>query len=208
MTAATLFGVCAAALVGLGLFGLITNPQPLRKILAFNLLGSGVFLLFGVIARRGAAAGARRRSGAAGAGHHRHRRRLLGHGDGRCACCCGSSRRPAQATLAPDASAGCRRRTEIAPDGTGSGPARRDHGRRIPARAGDHAAGDGHPAVAGARRSLCRAHRRGRARQSVSPSRRPSSLPSGAAARRSSTSSAAGSRRSASRCAPTASRRR
>ena len=57
MNAATLFGLCGAALVGLGLFGLITNPQPLRKILAFNLLGSGVFLLFGVIARRGAAAG-------------------------------------------------------------------------------------------------------------------------------------------------------
>ena len=33
------------------------HPQPLRKILAFNLLGGGVFLLFGVIARRGAAAG-------------------------------------------------------------------------------------------------------------------------------------------------------
>ena len=57
MTAATVFGLCGAALVGLGLFGLITNPQPLRKILAFNLLGSGVFLLFGVMARRGAAAG-------------------------------------------------------------------------------------------------------------------------------------------------------
>jgi multicomponent Na+:H+ antiporter subunit C len=57
MNAATLFGLCGAALVSLGLFGLITNPQPLRKILAFNLLGSGVFLLFGVIARRGAAAG-------------------------------------------------------------------------------------------------------------------------------------------------------
>jgi multicomponent Na+:H+ antiporter subunit C len=33
------------------------NPQPLRKILAFNLLGSGAFLFFGVVARRGAAAG-------------------------------------------------------------------------------------------------------------------------------------------------------
>jgi multicomponent Na+:H+ antiporter subunit C len=52
-----LFGVAAAALVGLGLYGLIVHPEPLRKILAFNLLGSGVFLLFGVIARRGAAAG-------------------------------------------------------------------------------------------------------------------------------------------------------
>jgi multicomponent Na+:H+ antiporter subunit C len=44
-------------LVGVGLYGLITNPEPLRKILAFNLVGSGVFLMFGVIARRGAAAG-------------------------------------------------------------------------------------------------------------------------------------------------------
>jgi multicomponent Na+:H+ antiporter subunit C len=57
MNAATLFGLCGAVLVGIGLYGLITNPEPLRKILAFNLLGSGVFLLFGVIARRGAAAG-------------------------------------------------------------------------------------------------------------------------------------------------------
>jgi multicomponent Na+:H+ antiporter subunit C len=52
-----LFGLCAAALVGFGLFGLIADPRPLRKILAFNLLGGGVFLLFGVVARRGAAAG-------------------------------------------------------------------------------------------------------------------------------------------------------
>jgi len=44
-------------LVGLGLFGLIVHPQPLRKILAFNLIGGGVFLLFGAVARRGAAAG-------------------------------------------------------------------------------------------------------------------------------------------------------
>ena len=57
MNAATLYGLCSAALVGLGLFGAIVHPQPLRKILAFNLLGGGVFLLFGVIARRGAAAG-------------------------------------------------------------------------------------------------------------------------------------------------------
>ena len=57
MIAAALYGVCAAALVGLGLFGLITSPQLLRKIVAFNVIGSGVFLLFGAIARRGAAAG-------------------------------------------------------------------------------------------------------------------------------------------------------
>jgi multicomponent Na+:H+ antiporter subunit C len=52
-----LFQVCAAGMVGLGLFGLVMNPQPLRKIVAFNILGNGVFLLFGVIGRRGAAAG-------------------------------------------------------------------------------------------------------------------------------------------------------
>ena len=57
MSAAIPYGLCSAVLVGLGLFGLITQPQPLRKILAFNLIGSGVFLLFGVIARRGAAVG-------------------------------------------------------------------------------------------------------------------------------------------------------
>ena len=57
MSTATLYGLCSAVLVGLGLFGLIVHPQPLRKILAFNLIGGGVFLLFGVVARRGAAAG-------------------------------------------------------------------------------------------------------------------------------------------------------
>ncbi len=57
MSAATVFGLCGAALVGLGLYGLVVHPGLLRKILAFNLLGGGVFLLFGVIARRGAMAG-------------------------------------------------------------------------------------------------------------------------------------------------------
>ena len=56
MSGPVVFGLCGAALVGLGLYGLITHPHPLRKILAFNLIGSGVFLLFGVVARRGAAA--------------------------------------------------------------------------------------------------------------------------------------------------------
>ena len=56
VTAGTLFGLCAAALIGIGLFGLIVNPHPLRKILAFNVVGTGVFLLFGAIAFRGAGA--------------------------------------------------------------------------------------------------------------------------------------------------------
>ena len=57
MSGATVYGLCGAALVGFGLFGLIVHPEPLRKILAFNLIGGGVFLLFGVVARKGAAAG-------------------------------------------------------------------------------------------------------------------------------------------------------
>jgi multicomponent Na+:H+ antiporter subunit C len=57
MGAATAYGVLGAVLIGLGLFGLIVHPRPLRKILAFNLIGGGVFLLFGVVARRGASAG-------------------------------------------------------------------------------------------------------------------------------------------------------
>lgn len=57
MSAATLFGLLAAALVGLGLYGLIVRPEPLRRILAFNLMGAGIFLLFGVVARRGAGGG-------------------------------------------------------------------------------------------------------------------------------------------------------
>lgn len=57
MTEATLYGLAAAVLIGLGVFGLIAGADALRKILAFNIVGSGVFLLAGAIARRGAAAG-------------------------------------------------------------------------------------------------------------------------------------------------------
>ena len=56
MSAATLAGLVGAGLVGLGLYGLLVHPHPLRKLLGFNLLGSGVFLLFGIVARKGAAA--------------------------------------------------------------------------------------------------------------------------------------------------------
>ncbi|WP_233885371.1 NADH-quinone oxidoreductase subunit K [Paraburkholderia flagellata] len=57
MNVSQLFGLTAAALVGLGMYGLIVNPQPLRKVLAFNLTGNGVFLACAVIAHRGAGAG-------------------------------------------------------------------------------------------------------------------------------------------------------
>jgi multicomponent Na+:H+ antiporter subunit C len=57
LSAATPYGLCAAALVGLGVYGLIVDPHPLRKLLAFDVIGGGVFLIFGMVARRGAAAG-------------------------------------------------------------------------------------------------------------------------------------------------------
>ena len=57
MSAGTLFGLCAAALTGIGLYGLIVDAHPLRKILALNVTASGVFVLFGAIAFRGAGAG-------------------------------------------------------------------------------------------------------------------------------------------------------
>ncbi len=57
MTPSVIAGLVGAALVGLGLYGLVLHPHPLRKLLAFNLIGSGVFLVFGIVARRGAAAG-------------------------------------------------------------------------------------------------------------------------------------------------------
>jgi multicomponent Na+:H+ antiporter subunit C len=52
-----LYGLCASGLVAIGLYGLVLYPEPLRKVIAFNLLGCGTFILFGVAARRGAGAG-------------------------------------------------------------------------------------------------------------------------------------------------------
>jgi multicomponent Na+:H+ antiporter subunit C len=57
MSVATIFGLCAAVLIGIGVYGLIVMAHPLRKIMAFNIIGSGVFILFGAVAQRGAGAG-------------------------------------------------------------------------------------------------------------------------------------------------------
>jgi multicomponent Na+:H+ antiporter subunit C len=57
MNAVTLAGLGGAVLVGLGLFGLVSNPHLLLKFVAFNVMGGGVFLIFGAVAHRGAAAG-------------------------------------------------------------------------------------------------------------------------------------------------------
>ena len=158
MSAATVFGLCAAVAAGLGLYGMITNPQPLRKILAFNLLGSGVFLFFGVVA-----AGARRRASAA----TRSRRRSSSPGSSspfrrppwRSPCCCGCSRRPVRPRLRADAPArrGPRSRGPVMPQ------ARPDRGgdndRRVPAGARNRGAGGGRAAGLRGRRAPGRTRR-------------------------------------------------
>ncbi|MFC7704721.1 NADH-quinone oxidoreductase subunit K [Plastorhodobacter daqingensis] len=49
----TLFGLTGAALIGLGLFGFVLHRHLLRRLLAFNVIGSGIFLYFGAAGARG-----------------------------------------------------------------------------------------------------------------------------------------------------------
>jgi multicomponent Na+:H+ antiporter subunit C len=57
MSVELIYALAACALVGIGLYGMIVQPHPLRKLIAFNIMGTGVFVLFGALAKRGAAAG-------------------------------------------------------------------------------------------------------------------------------------------------------
>lgn len=57
MSTVTIMGVAGSLLVGLGLFGLIVQSEVMRRVVSVNLLGSGVFLLLGVFARRGEGGG-------------------------------------------------------------------------------------------------------------------------------------------------------
>jgi multicomponent Na+:H+ antiporter subunit C len=57
LSAASLYGLCGAALVGIGLFCVVAHRDLLRRIIGFNILGAGIFLVFGAVARRGAGAG-------------------------------------------------------------------------------------------------------------------------------------------------------
>lgn len=52
MSTAFLFGICGAVLVATGAFGLLAQTHLLRRILAFNVIGSGIFLLFGALGYR------------------------------------------------------------------------------------------------------------------------------------------------------------
>lgn len=47
-----IFGLSGAALVGIGLYGFIANRHLLRRLVAFNVVGSGIFLLFGATGYR------------------------------------------------------------------------------------------------------------------------------------------------------------
>jgi multicomponent Na+:H+ antiporter subunit C len=53
MTQADLYAYTAAVLFGIGVFGFLTRPQLLRRLVALNLMGSAVFLLLVAFARRG-----------------------------------------------------------------------------------------------------------------------------------------------------------
>lgn len=53
----TLFALAAAILVGLGLFGALAGASLLRRAVGLNVLGCGIFLAFGVVARRGGGSG-------------------------------------------------------------------------------------------------------------------------------------------------------
>ncbi|WP_349367706.1 NADH-quinone oxidoreductase subunit K [Salinarimonas sp.] len=44
---ATLYALVGAALVGLGLYGLVARRHPLRRLVGFNVMGSGLFIVFG-----------------------------------------------------------------------------------------------------------------------------------------------------------------
>jgi multicomponent Na+:H+ antiporter subunit C len=52
MTAALLFSTCGAILAGIGAFAFIAQRHLLRRVLAFNVIGSGIFLMFGGLAFR------------------------------------------------------------------------------------------------------------------------------------------------------------
>ncbi len=55
LTATDLFAMTGAALIGLGFYGLIASTHLLRRVTAFNVIGSGIFLFFGAFASRSGA---------------------------------------------------------------------------------------------------------------------------------------------------------
>ncbi len=52
----TVLGLCGALLVGIGVFAFLWQRHLLRRVLAFNVIGSGIFLYLGAAGARGGAA--------------------------------------------------------------------------------------------------------------------------------------------------------
>lgn len=52
IASATIFGLTGAALVSIGFYGFVTHRAVLRRVLSFNVIGSGVFLLIGAVGYR------------------------------------------------------------------------------------------------------------------------------------------------------------
>jgi multicomponent Na+:H+ antiporter subunit C len=52
------YALAGAAIIGVGLYGFLTRRHLLRRVLAFNVIGSGIFILFGATGYRDAGLGA------------------------------------------------------------------------------------------------------------------------------------------------------
>jgi multicomponent Na+:H+ antiporter subunit C len=52
VSAPELYGLCGAVLVGVGLYGMIASTSTLRRLIGFNVVGSGIFLVFGSLTSR------------------------------------------------------------------------------------------------------------------------------------------------------------
>ncbi len=50
---AMFYGLVGAAVVGVGIYGFILHANILRRLLAFNVMGSGIFLMLGAAGSRG-----------------------------------------------------------------------------------------------------------------------------------------------------------
>lgn len=53
MTGLTLYALTGTALTGIGFYGLLAARHLLRRVIAFNLIGSGLFVFFGAAGARG-----------------------------------------------------------------------------------------------------------------------------------------------------------
>ncbi|TRO92163.1 Na+/H+ antiporter subunit C [Glycocaulis profundi] len=53
MTPSLLYALTGAGLIALGLYGFVTRSHLIRRVLAFNVIGSGVFLVFGALGHEG-----------------------------------------------------------------------------------------------------------------------------------------------------------